>query len=165
MDTAEPPTNQPKTKKKKPKKPKQTSNAPKNPSTSTSGRLGARPAALKPKQCFKCQRWGHQSTTCTAQQDVCRLCSGPHTSKSCPNRHQPRCANCGDSHPASSLRCPASPKARADSGSPAFGTTSRLSTDATLQSLNSKSLNSNTLNSSLEHLLKILILKSLTSLA
>lgn len=86
-----------------------TQTAPQEPKNSdTKNSSATKPAKKHPSQCFKCQRFGHSSQQCEAQEDVCRRCAGPHRAADC-TAQQPRCANCAGKHPASSLSCPARP--------------------------------------------------------
>jgi hypothetical protein len=55
-------------------------------------------------QCFKCQAYGHQSTSCP-NRTKCSKCSGNHTHKECKDKI-PRCANCGQKHTAFDAACP-----------------------------------------------------------
>ena len=62
---------------------------------------------IAPKQCFKCQGFGHQSGACTQDAYICLRCSGPHHFQNCPKpRAEVTCANCKGDHPASSKKCP-----------------------------------------------------------
>ena len=56
-------------------------------------------------QCYKCLKFGHNSTKCTKDQ-VCPLCNGKHTLKQCTNRQSLKCANCNGAHTAFSKQCP-----------------------------------------------------------
>lgn len=55
------------------------------------------------KQCYKCQRYGHIGTQCTAQ-TACGYCAEAHSSKDCPtkvDKESPRkCATCKGPHEA-----------------------------------------------------------------
>ena len=57
-----------------------------------------------PLRCFKCQRPGHMAAGCTAR-ERCVICGGGHNRDLCDNRENPKCANCGDNHMASSKAC------------------------------------------------------------
>ena len=61
------------------------------------------------KQCYKCQRYGHIGTQCTAQ-TACGYCAELHSSKDCPtkaDKESPRkCATCKGPHEAWSNKCP-----------------------------------------------------------
>ena len=57
-----------------------------------------------PPQCFKCQKFYHTSTHCTASV-TCGHCSKAHTTESCPTKTTLSCANCGGPHPAWSTDC------------------------------------------------------------
>lgn len=79
-------------------------------------------------QCFKCQRWGHVSSSCPSTTDVCRVCAGAHRSKDCDRGSlDPLCANCGSQdHGASSRQCAALPRASpAASPRPRAGSSTR----------------------------------------
>jgi hypothetical protein len=67
--------------------------------------------------CTICQQWGHHSVRCRTNRLVCAKCSGPHSirahSMACQlckegkgNECKPNCANCGGSHPTTSVACP-----------------------------------------------------------
>lgn len=62
-----------------------------------------RPFVQIPVQCFKCQRIGHTSGSCTAR-IRCLLCSGNHSKDNC-RALTHKCANCGGPHIASSKEC------------------------------------------------------------
>lgn len=60
----------------------------------------------RPRRCFKCQKFGHGSRTCRSETDICVNCGGDRGK----NHQQPcteetKCANCGQNHQASSMRC------------------------------------------------------------
>ena len=67
-------------------------------------------------QCFHCQRFGHIATKCPSIKEapVCVHCAGHHISSDCPDKSNPKCANCSSraapgvscSHYASSPDCP-----------------------------------------------------------
>src|ERR1700760_3417863 len=69
------------------------------------------------RQCSTCLKWGHTAYTCKARFPTCDQCAGPHLS-SLHNQHTSSCkdktcshariicANCDDSHRASSMVCP-----------------------------------------------------------
>ena len=60
-----------------------------------------------PRRCFKCQKFGHHSRTCRANEDVCPTCSAPgHSKEACPNSDTPKCLNCKGSQSVSSRECP-----------------------------------------------------------
>ena len=61
------------------------------------------PGALP--QCYRCQRSGHHSDTCS-NAPACVRCSLPHASKLCDPPAFKRCINCGGSHPANYRACP-----------------------------------------------------------
>ena len=76
------------------------------------GNFKVRPFVPQPTRCYKCQRYGHVATTCNARSARCRLCAGTHLTEQCQTQRNSgqsitlKCANCGDSHPASSGLCP-----------------------------------------------------------
>lgn len=55
------------------------------------------------RQCFKCQRFGHQAEHCKSAQ-ICINCGGPHSKNECNNSFK-CCANCGGSHAANDRNC------------------------------------------------------------
>ena len=60
-----------------------------------------------PMQCYKCQRIGHTTKSCTSRQPRCMLCGGSHDKLDCKaSREQRSCANCRGNHSANSSRCP-----------------------------------------------------------
>ena len=64
------------------------------------------------KQCYKCQKFGHQSDECTSDQPVCRFCAANHDSPSCTlkrskDKSKLHCANCNGNHCTSEASCPA----------------------------------------------------------
>ena len=59
-----------------------------------------------PLRCFKCQRYGHKSTTCRSNASRCPLCAQDHNIKDCPNIAAPKCANCQGDHFSGSKDCP-----------------------------------------------------------
>ncbi|XP_061710797.1 uncharacterized protein LOC133520421 [Cydia pomonella] len=64
-----------------------------------------RPIA-KPRQCHRCQKWGHSQRYCHGQVR-CVKCAGKHLSSKCkkdPNE-PPKCANCEGEHTASYRKC------------------------------------------------------------
>jgi hypothetical protein len=67
-----------------------------------------------PRQCYKCQAFGHTANDCTADQDSCRHCSGPHKSSECKKEEPPKCSNCGGDHPSTFPGCPSYRKAKED---------------------------------------------------
>ena len=58
----------------------------------------------KPTQCFRCQEFGHISTSCTKKQK-CGKCASDHSTKDC-NSLTIQCANCDAGHNSSSTKCP-----------------------------------------------------------
>ncbi|XP_042149633.1 uncharacterized protein LOC121837861 [Ixodes scapularis] len=59
----------------------------------------------KPRQCTKCNRFGHLASTCSKTQR-CSRCGGEHVVSGCEAK-QPRCINCKRGHDATSRNCPA----------------------------------------------------------
>ncbi|KAG0420096.1 hypothetical protein HPB47_003681 [Ixodes persulcatus] len=59
----------------------------------------------KPRQCPKCNRFGHLASTCSKMQR-CSRCGGEHVVSECEAK-QPRCLNCKRGHDAPSRNCPA----------------------------------------------------------
>ena len=69
-------------------------------------------------RCFKCQRFGHLSKTCTQEHATCGYCTGEHETATCPKKADascnPSCINCTSSglkgeevnHYAGSITCP-----------------------------------------------------------
>ena len=52
-----------------------------------------------PRRCFKCQKFGHNSRTCTTRDDVHSKCSITGcTKETCPNADNPKCLNCECRH-------------------------------------------------------------------
>ncbi|KZV99065.1 hypothetical protein EXIGLDRAFT_746381 [Exidia glandulosa HHB12029] len=90
------------------------------------------------KQCFRCQGFGHLSSTCLKQQErrplACGRCASAHPTSDCTcpaatkctdmrscTHVKVSCVNCGDSHKAFSLACPVKAKAvSAAQSSPAY---------------------------------------------
>lgn len=62
--------------------------------------------AIKVPQCKNCQSYGHTKNYCS-KAPRCVKCAGRHESSSCtkPGNILPKCANCGESHPASYRGC------------------------------------------------------------
>lgn len=62
----------------------------------------------RPRQCHRCQRFGHSSLYCTAQ-TRCVKCAGEHLSVECKKVKEipPTCANCAGAHPANYKGCEA----------------------------------------------------------
>lgn len=61
-------------------------------------------------QCYRCQRYGHAQTKCTAA-PKCMKCAGPHLSRECtksPNTPA-KCANCGGPHTSNAPICSKNP--------------------------------------------------------
>lgn len=67
--------------------------------------LSARQYFTGPRQCRKCQSWGHLSYSCRALQ-VCAHCAGSHDGQDCPNQETKRCANCNGKHDSFFPQCP-----------------------------------------------------------
>lgn len=68
--------------------------------------LSARRYFAGPRQCRRCQRWGHLSYSCTAKEQTCAHCSGPHDGQTCQSDGPKRCVNCSGNHDSFSPQCP-----------------------------------------------------------
>lgn len=63
-------------------------------------------------QCHRCQQWAHATTNCRAA-PKCLKCAEGHWTKDCKNfpirleenLSKLKCANCGENHPANSIKC------------------------------------------------------------
>ncbi|KAF8802057.1 hypothetical protein BYT27DRAFT_7235587 [Phlegmacium glaucopus] len=71
----------------------------------------ARKLLPEPKRCYKCQVIGatHNAAACTAENDTCAICSGPHRTSACESTSDDdhRCANCqAEGHGAADRNCP-----------------------------------------------------------
>ncbi|KAF2346048.1 Zinc finger CCHC-type, partial [Trinorchestia longiramus] len=65
------------------------------------------PFNAPPQCCYRCQRLGHVAVNCNSPLR-CLVCSGPHTKDECTAEPgQEKCANCHQTHIASSKECPA----------------------------------------------------------
>ncbi|XP_077539864.1 uncharacterized protein LOC144152467 [Haemaphysalis longicornis] len=69
------------------------------------------PYVETPRQCTKCQRFGHVATMCRLP-SRCARCSGSHESSAC-DADNLRCPNCGNSHESTFARCPVLRKEKA----------------------------------------------------
>lgn len=69
------------------------------------------PYVQTPRQCTKCQRFGHVATMCRLP-SRCARCGGSHESSAC-DADNPRCPNCGNSHESTFARCPVLRKEKA----------------------------------------------------
>lgn len=67
--------------------------------------LNARRYFSSPRQCRRCQRWGHLSYSCKAREQTCAHCGGTHAGPECPHPENKKCANCGGNHDAYDPRC------------------------------------------------------------
>lgn len=56
------------------------------------------------QQCYNCQMFGHHQRDCDAPV-CCKTCGRAHDSRSCPDRDEVNCRNCGGNHPASFKGC------------------------------------------------------------
>jgi len=56
-------------------------------------------------QCFKCARWGHRATSCTAKKETCRRCGKEHSSQEC-QEAAVFCVNCKQNIPSWHSDCP-----------------------------------------------------------
>ena len=66
-----------------------------------------------PRQCFKCQAFGHLASSCTGPMR-CKNCSGDHSHTDCKatSEETQLCPNCNGSHPSTFKGCPAYKTAR-----------------------------------------------------
>ena len=62
-------------------------------------------------QCFRCQKFGHGSSRCTAT-PKCYKCGEDHFSENCASEGPFKCANCGDAHKSCWRGCKLAPKRR-----------------------------------------------------
>lgn len=69
------------------------------------------PYVQTPRQCTKCQRFGHVSTMCRLP-GRCARCGGNHERSAC-DAGNLRCPNCGNSHESTFARCPVLRKEKA----------------------------------------------------
>ena len=58
----------------------------------------------EPMQCYRCQRLGHTSKSCSAKAPRCMLCGGPHEKNTCTSTTR-YCVNCKEPHAANSNTC------------------------------------------------------------
>lgn len=68
--------------------------------------LNARQYFSGPRQCRRCQQWGHLSYSCRARDQICAHCGGPHTGNTCPDPELKNCTNCKGKHDAYDPVCP-----------------------------------------------------------
>ena len=70
-------------------------------------------SAYRPRvvRCFKCQRYGHAAENCKSK-ERCPRCGEEHKWANCPNKENPKCANCGGNHSAAYQGCPNYKKAK-----------------------------------------------------
>ena len=66
-------------------------------------RVPVTPFVPSPLRCFRCQRYGHSSKTCNSP-EICRNCGQEKHDEEC--TLPTKCANCKESHPANSKKCP-----------------------------------------------------------
>uniref|UniRef100_A0A2A4IVK9 Pre-C2HC domain-containing protein n=1 Tax=Heliothis virescens TaxID=7102 RepID=A0A2A4IVK9_HELVI len=69
------------------------------------------PPAIKPRQCYRCQKWGHSQRYCHGALK-CVKCAGDHLSKKCErisDQDPLKCANCGADHTANYKQCSHAP--------------------------------------------------------
>ena len=67
-----------------------------------------------PRQCFRCQAFGHLARDCTGP-ERCKKCAGDHDSRKCPQTNPdapPMCHNCFGEHPATFRGCPSYSEAK-----------------------------------------------------
>jgi hypothetical protein len=76
------------------------------------GNFKTRETFVEPLRCYRCQRYGHTQSKCTAAAQ-CVICAAHHDSDVClkrPNKKTstvvPKCVNCTGDHPALSKTCP-----------------------------------------------------------
>ncbi|KAJ8727559.1 hypothetical protein PYW07_001678 [Mythimna separata] len=69
------------------------------------------PPKNKPRQCHRCQKWGHSERFCKGNW-TCVKCAGDHMTKKCERNSEeepPKCANCTKEHTANYQDCVAAP--------------------------------------------------------
>lgn len=59
--------------------------------------------------CFNCNTYGHKQSRCT-RRAACGICAGPHQTRECNNRDNPKCPACGDAHTIFDRSCPFHPR-------------------------------------------------------
>lgn len=64
------------------------------------------PYIPRPRRCDNCQAFDHATQSCT-ETTTCSKCSGPHPFLECPNKENPKCANCKQAHSAAYKNCAA----------------------------------------------------------
>ncbi|CAN7949656.1 unnamed protein product [Ixodes pacificus] len=64
-----------------------------------------RPYIPNPRRCFRCQRFGHGSTTCRGKTTCAKCASNDHPTDNCSSDSH-TCVNCRGPHPAYSRSCP-----------------------------------------------------------
>ena len=75
-------------------------------------KFNVRPYLPDPMQCYRCQRLGHTSKSCTARIQRCMLCGGTHSKDDC-NTSIRFCVNCKEEgHSSNSRQCPSLATAR-----------------------------------------------------
>jgi hypothetical protein len=60
------------------------------------------------RRCYRCQAYGHiakTSNNACAKEEVCGYCSGPHSTRVCAHKGQPKCANCQKAHRSGDPSC------------------------------------------------------------
>jgi len=71
--------------------------------------IKVRPTKQKqePIQCMKCREWGHFTSECQSEKDVCGNCGGEHRTNTCQNKDKLYCVACGKNmHASWSRNCP-----------------------------------------------------------
>lgn len=68
--------------------------------------LNARRYFSGPRQCRKCQQWGHLSYSCKAADQTCAHCGGLHHRNECMQPETKCCINCQGGHDSFDPRCP-----------------------------------------------------------
>lgn len=76
--------------------------------TASSGASSLADAPRPPRQCWKCQAWGHEISSCEGT-DRCRKCAGHHKTSACDGSPL-QCANCAQQHASTSASCPLRPQ-------------------------------------------------------
>jgi hypothetical protein len=75
--------------------------------------LTTRKKLIEPKQCMKCQEYGHKALRCRSKNDICANCADTHRTSECSSPIK-KCSNCASDsstskhdHHASNRMCPA----------------------------------------------------------
>ena len=59
---------------------------------------------MKKKRCYRCQRFGHLAWACR-EGTRCGHCAEEHDRRDCPPGREPKCVDCGGTHPTGSREC------------------------------------------------------------